>query len=101
MALTADMYIGRIYPEELVRKSDEWCVRYVVGATEGALTNALTIAKQRLGKRVLGMPYRTVEQHQRYLASGHNVNKYNWMPALEAKRLCIKLGYGAAPAATA
>jgi len=94
------MYIGRIYPEELVRKSDEWCARYMIGAHEGALSNALKVAKQRLGKRVLGMPYRTVEQHNRYLAAGRGVTKGNWMPGLEAKRLCIKLGYGQpAPAA--
>jgi len=102
VALTRDMYIDRIYPEDLARKSDEWCAGYVVGAHEGALCpHSEAIAKQRLGKRQLGMPYRTVATHNEYLKSGVGVTKGNWLPALEAKRLCIKLGYGPAPAPAA
>jgi hypothetical protein len=97
VSLSRDQYIDRIYPEDLVKKPDAWCERYMVGTTEAALRKPRTRIKAALKRRVLGMPYRDHASHAYYVKLGQGVTVRNWMNALAAKRILQQVGYGSTP----
>ena len=87
-------YIARIYPQDLVNKPDSWCEQYVIGAHQGALKfQTPENVKKAVKRRVLGMPYRTVETHAWYIKQKRGVVPNNWTPGLKAKQILIKAGW--------
>ena len=93
MTLSSGMFDGRIFPDELVKKSDAWCEGVMVGATEATLRRPPSRVKEKLKVRVKGMPYRSHVMHQHFVKIGHGVTPSNWMNGLAAKRLLKQIGY--------